>query len=496
MQNNLIAILFSSLLLFSTCTKEEWIFDSPANDNLELPLLLNINGKPCALDIETRTFRYPIDETNIANFEAFIEFQNHSTVRFNDIEFVNNSINNFGDIAVNTAYQVEFTTDGEKNSFHLYFSTLPIIQLINYDRIQDEPKSMARMIINNTSPSKPSENSLIGLEYRGASSLRNPKKSMGLKLIQDFDMSNEHSLPLFDKKPNTRWVLDALYIDEAKARNKVCLDLWQTLPDDNTAHLGASCEYVEVFLNYESLGIYNFCEHLDYEFLSLNSESILITGKDNVPSTYFQALPKNDPSGTYWDSWEQKVPDVNMGHDWEAFEDMCKLVVKGSDEKFTNQIANHIDLDVMIDYFLYVNISKAYDDVGKNWFFMKRSNSEKFVIVPWDFDSTWGRDWTGAKQGYEGVVTNDFYSRLISLNPNNFKGRLKQRWEELKNDELSPNNLITLFDTNFELLNENNIIDIDNQKWDKNVNLYSEREYLNTWIFNNWNYFDNYIVNL
>ena len=82
------------------------------------------------------------------------------------------------------------------------------------------------------------------------------------------------------------------------------------------------------------------------------------------------------------------------------------------------------------------------------------------------------------------------------LNPNQYREKLKARWAVLKNNEMSPSTLIGLFDENFEILNQSNLIEINNQIWGKNVDLTSERAYLNYWIPVNWNYIDEYINSL
>ncbi len=496
MINNSIKILLFFVLFFSACKKEKWIFDSPANDNLELPLLLNINGKNCALDIESKSFRFPIVQNSISNFTAFVTFQDYTSLKFNGILFENGVENKFGDIAINTAYELEFTTNDEKNEFTLYFTSIPTVQIVALDKIKNEPKSYARIIVNYAKTNLETVNNIIGIEHRGISALAHPKKSMGFKLLNSFDMNNEKSLAFFNKKQNIDWVLDAMYIDKAKTRNLTSLALWQNLNTD-FKHIGTSCEFVEVFLNYESLGLYTFCEKLNETFLDINAESVLITGKQNLETTYFRKHPKTKSIGPYWAGWEQKFPNPDFGgHDWSTINALSDLVTQQSDINFITQIAQVIDFDNFIDYFLYVNILKGYDSVGKNWYLYKKDLNEPFKIIPWDLDSSWGRDFTASKVKPQGLVSNGIYDRLLALNPEMFREKLKTRWAVLKNNEMSPSTLIGLFDENFETLNQSNLIEIDNQIWGKNVDLTSERAYLNYWIPVNWNYIDEYINSL
>lgn len=490
MNNTCLHIGLVFLLLLSACKKEILVFDSPASKQLELPLLLNFNDKACALDIETKSFWFPIAQNSISNFTVKIDFQEYSSVKFNGISLDNGVLNQLGTIAVNTAYELEFTTEGEFNVFTLYFTNIPTVQIVALDQIKNEPKSYARILVNYSNANMPTFNSIVGIENRGISSLAHPKKSMGFKLLQSFDMKNEYSASLFNKTKNTEWVLDAMYSDKAQGRNKTSLELWQSFPQ-NIDHLGTSCEYVEVFLNYESLGLYTFCEKLSYEFLELNAESILITGKQNLATTYFREVPSSSPSGPYWAGWEQKSP--KFGNNWTALEKLSKLTVTASDQAFIQQIETLIDLDNFIDYFLFVNSIKASDDIAKNWFLMKKNDSEPFVIVPWDLDVSWGVDFKTQKVDENGVIKNGIYERLLALNPNNFREKLKARWQELKYKELSTSTLTDIFKKNFDILNRSNIIERNNQKWDRTINLSSEETYINSWIVARWYFVDEYI---
>jgi len=495
-KNNIqLGFLLVLMLLLCTCTKEVWVFDSPANENLELPLLLNINGKPCALDIATKTFRFPIDADNISDFTALFEFQDYTTIQLDTIELVNESINNIGDIAINTPYTLKFTTKGEVNYYTLVFTSIPTVQIITLDKIGNEPKSFARIIVNETNPNSASINSLIGIEYRGASALNNPKKSYGFDILSSKNLDDVSFLSFFDLPENDKWILDAMYRDKAKCRNNTSFQLWTSLSNSSN-HKGIASKIVEVFINYESQGVYCFNENMTTTSLNMTDASVLIMGKDVNGYSNFNKTPSSTPKSTYWEDWEQKIPDAKERLNWNDFKVLSDLIVEGSDAEFAAQIGDLMDIDNVIDYYIFMNMIHGIDNNAKNWQFLKYGPNDKFQIVPWDLDATWGRNYKGDNTAYNYVVTNALFDRLIELNPDNYIQKLQFRWNEIKYNEFSVSTIMRLFDDNFSILNTSQIITIDNQKWDKNVDITYEQNYLNTYIQEKWSFLDYYFTHL
>ena len=67
--------------------------------------------------------------------------------------------------------------------------------------------------------------------------------------------------------------------------------------------------------------------------------------------------------------------------------------------------------------------------------------------------------WNGDNtDGYTDILSNNLYNRLFELNPNNFKNKLKDRWFELRNEVLETNNLINVFEINFNQIINSNIM--------------------------------------
>lgn len=489
MKNSIIILIL--VLLITSCTKREVIFDQEVTDNLELSLLLNLNGKDCLFDASTSTFKYTLSESNLDNFSPLVLFQEHSEVIFNGKQLINNQVNSFGQLTLNIPYSIDINVLGKTNSFQIIFTKIPLVQIITFDEIENEPKSLSRIIINHPNVSTPSQSFFAGIEVRGKSSSWMKKKSYGFKPLASLNMENQTSMSFFNMSVNNKWSLDGMYIEQSKVRNKTSFEIWNSLGNSSI-----KSQYVELFLNNASLGLYRFSENYTEELLKLSSHSSLYVGNDNTNITKFNEFPEKQPKSRIWMDWEQEYPNPKDEIYWDDFYNFTKLVAEGDNNTFSNQIESHIDIDNLIDYYLFMSLCNGYDNVGKNWFFLKQNSNSKFKILVWDLDATWGRSHSSDIQGFNLQISNNLFSRLIELNPNNFKHKLKSRWLSLRANQFSEVNLISIFDNNFKQILSYNIMNYENSIWDTYVDIEQEQIYINSWIANRLSFLDNYFNQL
>jgi len=483
------------LLLLQCCYKEEIIYNTEADSNLELPSLLRINGKECCYDHIEKNLRYPINADSINNFSPLIEFQNQSTVYFNDNTLQNGSINHLGKIENNKAYQVRIETQNGVQHLSLTFTCLPIVQIITPNTIRDEPKTLARIVVNYTEEDKVSDSFLTGIEYRGQTSQSYQKKSYGFSLKGSMNLNNEVSNSFFDMKKNNDWILDAMWTDKARLRNKTSFELWNKM---DVNHRGIDAEFVELFINNEHQGLYCLGEKINAEFLNVsNPNAVIYKAVDWAGgATQFENCNTYPPINDYWDGWEQKYPDPGIMINWNPLNELRKLVINGGDEKFTSQIESLIKANNFIDYYIFLNVISAIDNTGKNTFLVKENMQNEFSIIPWDLDGTWGLLWDGTYAGYSSVLSNNLFDRLFKTNPHDFRVKVKHRWHFLRDDIFSNTNLKRLFLKNFTQINRSGIIVIENKKWDANIDIEKEKEYLTDWMDQRLIFLDNYFKNL
>lgn len=481
--------------VYSSCVKEQIIYDAAPSADLRLPLLLNFNHTPCFLDKNTQTLKYSIDDTT-RSLEVLVAFQAHSRVKLNGVYLVNNAINNLGKVTYHTTYQLEFYFENKVDTFQLQFTPLPLVQLILHDHIQDEPKVLSRMIVNDPSSWQEQIDQPIGIEVRGGFSLLKPKKSYGFKPLSSLEMAKETFSSFLGMKSNNRWILDAMYVDKSRVRNKTSFDIWRSLNITTNKHRAIKGELVELFINHESRGIYCLSEKFTPTQLQTTTSSVLYKGMRNMATTQFRAVPHAPANKSYWGDWLQEIPDSGVEVKWDALEQLLHLTVHAQDMVFIDKIDQHLDLDIAIDYYLFINLINGYDNMGENWFFYQENKLGKLLIIPWDMDATWGRSHESEAIPPTWIITNALFERLIELNPKGFKQKLKQRWSYLRSNIFALSRLNSFFDKNLNALQFSNVTEVENRRWNSGLNLSEERIYINQWIQDRLLFLDSHIVNL
>lgn len=491
-----VLLIISVLISFKSCYKEEVIFNAEPNRELELQTILRINGKECCYDYIENSLRFSINRDSIIDFSPVIEFEAYSEVYFEGSILQNNKINNLRNIKINEVYEIVVVTKNKSKTISLTFTNLPIVQIITPNRVFDEQKTIAKIVVNYPDGNKEIDEYFIGLEYRGGTSQNYEKKSYGLSIKGSLNLDDNITASFFGLSNNNDWILDAMWIDKSRMRNKTSFELWRGI--DNDRHYGIRAKHVELYLNNEHQGIYCLSENINSEFLNLNNDNAVlykaIAWEDGA--TRFQTYTNNSPKNYYWDGWEQKYPESKKRINWKPLDDLRNLVVNGSDEIFASQISSLIDINIFIDYYIFLNFVSAMDNTGKNTFLVKEDTNEKFIIIPWDIDGSWGLFWDGTQTSYTSILSNNIFDRLIETNTENFKSRLKQRWAYLRGHVFSTNELKNIFIDNFLTIKKSNIIDIENEKWRSNINIEMEQEYLLNWIENRVSFLDNYYDDL
>jgi hypothetical protein len=494
-----ILLPFFILILFTgSCYKEHIVFDSHPNEELELPLILAFNEKDCFFDEESNSFCFSIPEDSILNYAPFVQFQDYSTILINGHPLTNDAINNLGTVNIKENYRVNITTQDHTEEFTLRFTTLPIVRIVSRSNILNDPKLIARLTINPPINNADVVTSFVGIDYRGASSIVNPKKSYGFTFLEGMDIDDTVSEGLFGWKENEDWILDAVYNDEAKFRNKISFEIWEAM--NPTEHVSIQSKFVELYFNNSYQGLYCLNEQMNPEQLDLlDSDGVLYKTVNWESGTIFKSLSSQPPGYTdLWQGWEQKYPHPSYEIDWEPLYDLRDWAINDSDQEFIDNLSNHIDLENIIDYYLFINLIGAFDNHGKNMFWVSPSEDAPFFIVPWDLDASWGRDWDTEPLFPVRIKINDnkLFERLLALNPDNFKGQLQNKWNSLRANAWSSNNIKMLLDENFEELMKTNVIELDNARWGKAADLYQERIYIHNWMVDQFNLLDTYFNDL
>ena len=508
-------IVFILYIIFLTgCEKEEEIND-PELPDLDTNIDLSLGGAQCAYDTSSNIFYYPVSSDTIQEYTTLV---NHSyavkVIYLNGKKLVNNSYNNLGAIYVNKPYKLQVGYDEEVyKEYELVFTTLPIIQIFTSLEIVDEPKNLAKALINNPYYQIDNElyrelGSFIGIEIRGGVAKSYPKLSYAFELWQNTHGDKEKDFSLLGMRQDDDWILDGMYNDKMRMRNRISFDIWNSISclhysdEEPKAICGINGKFVEVFINNSYQGLYCLNEKMDRKQLKLkrfnkNIRGLLYKAKEwGEGSTTFYSY-RDTTSDIMWDGWEQEYPEPEDKIIWTPLYNLVKFIVDSDDNEFKDNISQYFDMNNAIDYYIFLNLIKGHDNTGKNTFIARYDTNSVFFYVPWDMDGTWGRHWDSSIAKYTGVLTNNLYTRLLNTNPDNFKSKVNERWKSLREDELTIESLISQIEVYKNKFVQCGVIERENKKWENtDLNLEEEFNLVKEWINNRIFYLDNFFNNL
>jgi spore coat protein CotH len=279
---------------------------------------------------------------------------------------------------------------------------------------------------------------------------------------------------------------------------------------------------VEVFINDAYNGLYCMTEKVDRKQLKLKKLETselppTVTQRGGLYKGYTWAsgtfggnasfsTSYNNNSET-WSGFEVKYPDFGDGEpiDWKPLVDAITVSSHlTSNADFKSRVATSFDLPVFLDYYLFIELMLASDNQGKNTYFSvyNQKKSSMVTITPWDCDGTWGRRWdgssglTGANQDFDTFIAthehaqNNLFLRLKSLNHNDYRNKLKDRYKELRGTHFSYENLMGRFERYHEQFIKSGADVRERNKWFV-ANFANEMQFLSTWIQDRLSYLDN-----
>ena len=304
-----------------------------------------------------------------------------------------------------------------------------------------------------------------GIEYRGAGAQRYPKKPYNFKLKDAAGEKREAQL--LNIRNDNSWILDAMYLDMARMRNRVCFDLWNTfnkpyyVDEKPKAMSGTRGHYVEVIINGQYMGLFILSDRIDRKQYQIEQHDgkeggYIYKAKGWSQACYLQSHPTVNNSSFYWSGAdiEQEYPDADDGGkpNFQYMANFIDFVSSTSKEDFSRNFHLRVDENSVIDTFIFLNLILGYDNAGRNTFWIQRdvSTSSRMMHGLWDLDGTLGRDWNrvlvSANNGwYYGNSNNPggtnyfkLFKRIIDGDVEGLQQKIYDRWMELKDNELSP----------------------------------------------------------
>ena len=486
---------------------------APKASNRLLLRELFIHGFRCAYDEASGTFFFPSAA------------QSGGYVRARDFSFTPGLeepvLIIWDDVApeFGVAYNITVVSRDYIYSYRLIFTGLPIVQISG---VADE--QMSRDFIGCGFSLVYYDQGLRRVEsaakirHRGASSMQYPKKPYMLRLV---DRRGYNNMPLLGMRDGSAWILDAMYVDRSKMRNRVSTDIWNSFSSP-LAHESISPEFisngtrgrfVELFIGDEYRGLYCMTETINRRQLGLLRYNPLI----GVQSMRFKGevwadailmrgyAPGPLPGHNTWGGWRQDFPDPRRGLPvfWEPIYNFVRFNVNSCDEQFAARVADYIDINNFVDYTILISIIFAFDNNGKNliWSIYDINDPElsRIFLTPWDLKASFGDSWKFGRTNpdfswIDISVDAPMWRRLVNTNAGGFRDKLEARWRELRHAQLSPESLKGHFRAYFDLFEATGAWEREMARWPReefgDVSLAGEREYIFDWIERRWAFVD------
>jgi len=409
---------------------------------------------------------------------------------------------NDSELLLGKSYQLE----KDSITFNFYRTEIPIVILDTQgSEIPDEPKIGGTLNILNEGEIEFS--SFMGIELRGGLSQTFPKKSYSVELWEDSVGEDDIKERLLSMRNDDDWILDGLWNEPLRIRDYTSHDLWLKMArynykdEEPETTLGINRKYCEVFLNGAYRGIYYLGEKVDRKQLNLKDyeggiRGELYKGDYWADGVLFEGVEEFSNVSEIWSGYEAKYPDDIGEIDWANLHDLVAFVVNSDETTFNGEVGSRFDIQNVVDYFLFMNITYATDNMGKNLYTAKYNEQTPYFFVAWDMDGTFGNNSDGERlSSTDGILSNGLYNRLVQ-NPM-FVSELKERWNSLKLGTLSETNLNAMFVDNYTFLKNNGAY--ERERLDENLPFnYTDSEitYITNWNSSRRVFLDTYINGL
>ena len=394
-------------------------------------------------------------------------------------------------------YEVSNLTD----EYTLFFSPLPLLSINTDSAIVDEPA--VHGTITFSEPESEPLISHLGIETRGGFSQTYPKKSFRFDLWEDATGEVKNNLSLAGMREDDDWLLTAMYNEPLRIRNISGQKLWSDIhtlyyvTEQPDAKSTIDAHYVDVFTNGNYQGVYLLTERIDRKLLQLEKFEVeprgeLYKGVTWGASQYYNCPPYNN-NLRIWSGFEMQYPKEDEFTDWENLYNAVNLIVSGTELDIDQEFLEQFEIDNMVDYFVFLNLLHATDNLGKNVYVAKYNQNHPYFFIPWDLDGVFGTQYAGEQDtSHSNILGNGLYSRLMGDNHHYFFSRAAVRWFELREEEFDENALIERLSENINLLQISGAYEREELIWSDFEYDESNQTYMFNWIHNRLEFLDEY----
>ena len=342
-----------------------------------------------------------------------------------------------------------------------------------------------------------------GFKVRGTSSQLYDKKSYRVELWADETGTEMADTTFLGMRSDDDWNLEAMWAQPLRLRDKVANILWMEmhqlayLESEPTALAGVRMEYVDLYINNAYVGVYALSERMDRKQLGLrkyngNIRGLLCKGNGEGAPT-FEDLPEYDNTLDTWSNYEWVYPnESDTLYDWSSLYNFTNFVMNSTNYAFYSQYPTMFDVANAIDYYLFINVLKAMDNMGRNLFVARYKKSGTFFYAPWDLDAIWGLDTDGMQtHDATGLLGNGFYNRLLDdCSENGFVNMARDRYFALRETILTREHIMALVQEQYDFLEARGAYEREHEAWPEFEVDDGQLSYLSAWLDQRFAYLD------
>lgn len=483
-----------------------------------------INGKHVIYDKRTNSYMASIPEESFGkDYQANITLDTDSAWSNLTIEgasIVNNYT--FKDVEGNKEYKLQAQGIHQNINAKIVFTFLPIIDMqgnFGYDYTNG---TLSLLLPNSTEPIA----TLLKAKWRGGSTNTEGKHKRNYKIKIINEKGKSQDISFMGMREDNNWILDAGQIDLFRLRNRIATELWNdfaTKPyyadKEPKAKSGVSGKVVELILNNEYAGIYSLTEAMDRKEMKLkkyDDKKQEFHGQMWKVSTWekaqFWSTDKDyDNTQETWHGIETKYPDLEdvSPTDYSTLYNAIDFVANSSEQTFKAQVAKYFDMPVVMDYQLFLEVTQAIDNRGKNlyWVVYDKAKDKKLTLAIWDLDATMGQNYEcGTPLHPESVQpeTNlnikhfhNLYARIYDYDVDNYIQKVTDRYWELRQNFFSEQALVDRYKKYYDILKASGAAEREEARWSKDsdiggypLNFNEEMDYIANWIHQRLHYLD------
>ena len=285
------------------------------------------------------------------------------------------------------------------------------------------------------------------LKIQGTSSLAYDKKNFTIKFFEDAAHDDKLKLDMGWGEEN-KYCLKANWIDRTHARNVVSAKLVSQMQSKydlltQAPRNGAVDGFpVEIYVNGQFHGLYTFnIPKDDWQFGmdSDNPNHIVIGGEGWEPANLFEAEPD-------FKTWAVEVGEES-DETLEKMKALFDFVIHSSDEEFRANLDDHLDLDALLNYYVFTDFAYLTDNRGKN-ILIATYDGMKWYMSLYDLDTSWGTTYNGyGLLPYEEKPVDMSKSNLFARLEENFPEELAERYFDLRQDIFTKEHIMDEFET-------------------------------------------------